>query len=213
MCMPTLCVFGASSTWGAWDLEKGGWVNRLRLWVDKKNRASTEGEFYWEVYNLGVSGDTTADVLVRFKAELTAREAGAVIISIGDNDTVYDQSPGKPRLTEDQFASNIEEMLALATAATDKVVVLGLKQVTEAKVQPVPWNTQANYRNASIQAYDQRLKKIAKEHGMYYVPMFDLLADDDLADGLHPNEQGHEKIFQRVKGFLEESGLLTGKPS
>ncbi len=209
--MPTLCIFGASSTWGAWDLEKGGWANRLRLWIDEQNLASKEDEFYWEVYNLGVSGDTTKDVLARFKSELNAREAGLVIISIGDNDTVYDQSPDEPRLTEDQFASNIEEMITLATAVTNKVVVLGLKQVTEEKVQPVPWNAQANYRNASIKAYDERLKNIAEERGTHYVPVFDLLADADLADGLHPNEQGHEKIFQRVKGFLEESRLLNDK--
>lgn len=26
-----ICVFGASITWGAFDNEKGGWVNRLKL--------------------------------------------------------------------------------------------------------------------------------------------------------------------------------------
>ena len=30
----TICVFGDSITMGAWDLEKGGWVNRLRLFID-----------------------------------------------------------------------------------------------------------------------------------------------------------------------------------
>lgn len=206
--MPTFCIFGASSTWGAWDLEKGGWVNRLRLWIDKQNLASKEDEFYWEVYNLGVSGDTTKDVLVRFKNELSARKAGLVIISIGDNDTVYDKSPDKSKLTEDQFASNIEEMIAIATAATDKVILLGLKQVTEKKVQPVPWNAKTNYRNVSIKAYGERLQRIASERGVKYIPMFDLLTDEDLADGLHPNEKGHEKIFKRVREFLEEKKLL-----
>ena len=89
--------------------------------------------------------------------------------------------------------------------------MLGLKQVTERKVQPVPWNEKANYRNASIKAYDERLQKIASARGVSYVPMFDLLADVDLADGLHPNEQGHEKIFQRLNRFLEESRLLIDK--
>jgi len=27
--MATICVFGDSTAWGAWDLERGGWVNRL----------------------------------------------------------------------------------------------------------------------------------------------------------------------------------------
>jgi lysophospholipase L1-like esterase len=55
----TICVFGDSITWGAYDPERGGWVNRLRNDLEKKEIES---------YNLGISGDTTADLLKRFNS-------------------------------------------------------------------------------------------------------------------------------------------------
>ena len=32
----TICVFGDSISWGAWDMEKGGWVNRLWLFLAER---------------------------------------------------------------------------------------------------------------------------------------------------------------------------------
>lgn len=55
-----ICVFGDSITWGAWDIEKGGWVQRLRNFVESSS------EEYIEIYNLGVSGDNTEDLLEIF---------------------------------------------------------------------------------------------------------------------------------------------------
>ena len=34
--MGNICIFGASITWGGNDRDVGGWVNRLRLWIDEK---------------------------------------------------------------------------------------------------------------------------------------------------------------------------------
>lgn len=36
MAIGVFCIFGASITYGAWDLEYGGWVNRLRNFLDKR---------------------------------------------------------------------------------------------------------------------------------------------------------------------------------
>ena len=38
--------------------------------------------------------------------------------------------------------------------------------------------------------------------------MFDLLEVDDLPDGLHPNTEGHKKMFERIKDFLVENKLI-----
>ena len=32
----SICVFGDSTAWGAWDMEKGGWVNRLWFYINEK---------------------------------------------------------------------------------------------------------------------------------------------------------------------------------
>ena len=71
----SICVFGDSTAWGAWDEEKGGWVNRLRLSLESKN-------YEPQVYNLAIDGDTSEGVRERFEAEATLREARIVIIPI-----------------------------------------------------------------------------------------------------------------------------------
>jgi len=91
-----ICIFGASITWGAWDSEKAGWANRLRLFLE----ANHENAF---VYNLGIPGDTTEDVLARLKSEAETREADVIIFSIGTNDSLYNQSKDKPRTTIEKF--------------------------------------------------------------------------------------------------------------
>lgn len=207
--MSSICIFGASSTWGAWDVEKGGWVNRLRLWIDKQIvQQNDRADFYWETYNLGISGDTSQDVLVRLAAEIQSREPGIVIISIGENDTVYDKDREHPKIGIDQFADNLRTVIAIARKSTDKILLLGLKKVMENKVQPVSWNPNVNYSNESLKQYDEKLQQIAHDSGVSYIEMFDLLSDEDLADGLHPNEKGHEKIFQEVRKFLDQEKWL-----
>ena len=74
-----ILIFGDSITYGAWDTELGGWANRLRIAFDKENQD-------WNIYNLGVSGDTINDVLKRFDVECQAREPEKLIFAIGIND-------------------------------------------------------------------------------------------------------------------------------
>ena len=58
-----------ATAWGAWDMEKGGWVNRLWLQVGKRKEA------YVEIYNLSVSGGTTDTILERFENEANIRQS------------------------------------------------------------------------------------------------------------------------------------------
>jgi lysophospholipase L1-like esterase len=76
-----ICVFGDSTAWGAWDLEKGGWVNRLWFHLAKNN-----DEHYCELYNLSISGGTTYTILDRFESEAKIRNADALIFQSGGND-------------------------------------------------------------------------------------------------------------------------------
>ena len=53
--MTLILVFGTSSTYGCWD-EEGGWVQRLRKHLDKKQLTDKDSDLYYLVYNLGISG-------------------------------------------------------------------------------------------------------------------------------------------------------------
>lgn len=73
--MANILVFGASTTYGAWDLE-GGWIARLRKWIDEKNIKEKKYIDYSGIsliYNLGISDETTKDLIKRFKSDTEPR--------------------------------------------------------------------------------------------------------------------------------------------
>lgn len=65
------------------------------------------------------------------------------------------------------------------------------------------------YSNDNIQKYDKIIQKVVQEKKVFYCPMYDLLKNKDLPDGVHPNSEGHKKIFLRVKNFLIEKKLIN----
>ena len=74
--MSVICIFGDSISWGAWDLEAGGWVNRLKLYFDNQPDPQIR------VYNLGISGDRVGDVLKRFHPKPNGSEARRMILGL-----------------------------------------------------------------------------------------------------------------------------------
>ena len=52
------------------------------------------------------------------------------------------------------------------------------------------------------------IKEICAKNNLLFIEMQDLLKDEDLEDGLHPNSKGHEKMFLRVKDFLEKNEIV-----
>ena len=87
--MSQILIYGDSITYGAWDTEQGGWVARLRKFLD--NKADEDEKYYYLVYNLGISGNNSTDILSRFEfeAKQRVREEGETIIifALGTNDS------------------------------------------------------------------------------------------------------------------------------
>jgi hypothetical protein len=62
----SIVIFGDSISWGAWDMEKGGWVNRLWFFAAERK------ENYVQIYNQSIDGGTTETILARFESEAGA---------------------------------------------------------------------------------------------------------------------------------------------
>jgi len=189
-----ICIFGASITWGAYDAEKGGWVERLKI-----HFFNQEDENYASVYNLAVSGATTDDLLKRFDVECEARRPNIVVFSIGNNDSSLVKSLQSNRMPIEEFRENLEKLSEKARKFTEKIVFVGLSRVDEAKTKPVYWNEDAWYVNAEIEKYDAIIEKFCREKNLKYISLRGILKDGDWEDGLHPNAKGHEKIFEKIK--------------
>lgn len=197
-----ICIFGASITWGAWDSEKSGWANRLRLFLEENH----ENAF---VYNLGIPGDTTEDVLARLKNESEAREADVIIFSIGTNDSLYNGSRDNPRTTIERFKENIRKTVTEAKKFTDKIIFTGLTNVDESLTAPMPGKPEVFYDNENVALYSRAIEEICQAEKIAYLEMIGVLKEADFADGLHPNAKGHEKMFQRIKDFIMKEKLVT----
>src|SRR3954471_6815864 len=87
----TFLIFGTSITWGAWD-SAGGWAQRLKSFADH-NTISSNFIYDNPIYCLGISGETSTDLVERFDLEMNARiakeESVVVIIEIGINDSQF----------------------------------------------------------------------------------------------------------------------------
>ena len=191
----SLCIFGDSTAWGAWDTDMGGWVNRLWLHTGKR-----DGEHYLEIYNLSISGGTTKTILERFEAEAKIRNADALLFQTGGNDAAYQGAPGNFSISPEAFCANLREIIRRARAITQHIIFTDLKNCDESKTMPVPW-ADMYYANEHIAAYTAIMQEVCEEQG---VLLLDLppLQNDEFDDGLHPNARGHEKIFIAVRDFL-----------
>ncbi len=197
----SICIFGDSTAWGAWDTEKGGWVNRL--WLHLAH--GSESEEYCEIYNLSVSGGTTKTILERFEKEAKIRNAEALIFQTGGNDAAQDANDNF-QISPENFAQNIETIISEAKKITDKIIFIGFKNVDETRSLPIPW-AELYYKNSSVEKYDNIIEEICKKNDILFLdlPKLDKV---DFADGVHPNNSGHEKIFNRVRDFLIQKGWI-----
>ncbi len=189
-----LVIFGDSITHGAYDEELGGFVNRLKLKLERNHRN------YYNVYNLGVPGANTNEILNRFENECMVRLDPTletiIIFFIGINDSSYKNDVQDIKLAN--YKSNISKLIEKAKKFSDNIIFLGLTKVDESKVTPVNWDNNLCYCNDSIKAYDAVLKETCRNENVEYLDLFDVIIKSDLSDGLHPNANGHKKIGEKI---------------
>ena len=193
----TICIFGDSITWVAVDPENTGWVAHLRRYFE------TNDDYDIAVYNQGISGDNTDDLLARFKVECIAREPQIIIFAIGINDSQYIKTKDNPRVSLEKFQNNLVELINQAKKFSDKIVFIGLTKVEDEKLMQIPWSTEEKfYDSDNVAKYNAVIEKISSEHNLPFLNLLDLLELSVLDDGLHPNSNGHKKMFLKIKEFL-----------
>jgi lysophospholipase L1-like esterase len=197
----SICIFGDSTSWGAWDHEKGGWVNRLWLYIGDRD------EDYVELYNLSISGATTDTILKRFESESIIRKADALIFQSGANDCSYKDNADNQWIPINKFESNVQEIIDKARKITDKIIFIGSKKCDESKTMPVAW-ANVFFTNENIKKYNAVMKSVCDRNHIIFIDVFDLIDTPDLDDGIHPNVVGHKKVFDYMKLELERMGWI-----
>ena len=197
----SICVFGDSTAWGAWDMEKGGWVTRLWLYVGNRE------ENYVELYNQSISGGSTSTIMERFESEAKIRGADGLIFQFGANDSYLTSKDSPNNISIEKFEQNLRDIIVSAVKITDKIIFFGLKNCDESKTTPVSWGNYY-YFNSEIEKYDNIMEKVCKESGILYLKMRGMLDGSDFEDGIHPNAKGHQKIFEKTRDFLVQNNWI-----
>lgn len=198
-----ICIFGDSIAYGAWD-EEGGWVDRLREFLHQETLRSRFTSYYF-VYHLGIPGDTTESVLKRMECECRAREPHVIIFAVGINDASYARNQDQPRVAFAQFQKNVASLLEQARGFTNTVVWIGLTRVDGARTMPFETT---HFENLQIARYDEQLARSCAEQGAIFLDVSALLSSGDWEDGLHPNAEGHRKLFLAIRDALFARGVL-----
>lgn len=210
-----ILIFGTSTTYGAWDSE-GGWVTRFRKFIDGQVISSNfeKSDF---VYNLGVSGDKTKDVLARFESEAKARlghnrkKEIILIFHVVINDTIYNESLRKVEVSPQDFENNLKLLLNKAKRYSNKIIVVGSMPVDK-RADPMPWAPGRSYKNEYVARYNEILEDVSKTENVHFIEIYKKFIDSDysslLADGVHMNDKGHEKLYEIVRDYLTKNKII-----
>jgi len=197
-----ICVFGDSVVWGACIPKREAWADLLRNYLDEKYNYSVD------LYNLGIDGNTSKDVLQRFDAEAQARNPDIIICAVGANDSIF-RNDDKFDVSESVFLQNLSGILEKAKKYTQQIVFVGLVKGSDAETIPLKRSSTGKcYSKLAVKKYDGYVKSFAAQNSLPFVDVFTVLIDEDFDDGLHPNFSGHIKIFNAVIKTLDQQGIL-----
>src|SRR5881398_1767255 len=152
--------------------------------------------------NRGISGQTTPQMLVRFRPDVIALKPKVVVILAGTNDIAGNTGPSTLEMIEDNLAS----MAEIASANGIKVVLCSVLPVYD-----YPWKPGLEPA-PKIVALNAWMKHYADSTGSVYVDYHTAMRDDrqgmrpDLAsDGVHPNEAGYKIMVTLVERGIAEA--------
>ena len=151
---------------------------------------------------MGVSGDNTEDLLYRFECECRGRSPHVIIFSIGINDSQYIKDTSNPRVSLEDFKLNIEKLIKTARKYSEQIAFIGIGSVDEAKTLPLNEDSWKCYDNDNTNKYKLILYTTTKNHNIPYLNMDNVVDKSELEDGIHPNANGHKKIFEKTKDFI-----------
>lgn len=208
-----LLIFGASITWGAWDKE-GGWAQRIKNFADNK-AITTDLKNYVAVYCLGVDGDDTNDLLERFDSEVKARidkeNKTLILVEIGINDSQYILNENRHRVSPEEYKNNMLKLIAKSNQYDADLLFVGLTPVDK-RVDPIPWRQDSTYRLELVKKYEDIIKEVSREQNVTFIEIMSKFMKRGhrnlLIDGVHPTTEGHKIIYEEVKKYLLEKGVL-----
>ena len=142
----------------------------------------------------GIGGQTTPQMLVRFRQDVIQLKPKVVVILAGTNDIAGNTGPS----TLEMIMDNIASMAELAVANNIYPILCSILPAYD-----YPWRT-GKEPNVKIPQLNAMIKAYAQKKGVMYVDYFSAMADDKNAmiaeyttDGVHCTPKGYE-LMERI---------------
>jgi lysophospholipase L1-like esterase len=163
------------------------------LWQEARFGGFFPGKPY---VDRGISGQTTPQMLIRFRPDVIALRPKVVVILAGTNDLAGNTGP----MTVAETEGNLKSMAELAKANGIRVVLASVMPVSDYghAQDGHALNMTIGRPPAKILELNAWIKKYAEEHHEVHLDYFSAMVDDagflkkELSgDGLHPNVAGY----------------------
>ena len=168
-----------------------GWLN------------SRPGFFEGKPYiNRGIGGQTTPQMLLRFRQDVIDLRPKVVVILAGTNDIAGNTGP----MTLEQIADNMASMSELAVQNDIKVVLSSVLPAYD-----YPWRPGLK-PNEKIPALNKMIKAYAEANGHVYLDYFSAMADARnglpkkyASDEVHPTVEGYKVMEPMVEAAISKA--------
>jgi lysophospholipase L1-like esterase len=156
----------------------------------------------------GISGQTTPQMLVRFRPDVIDLQPRVVVILAGTNDIAGNTGP----MTDEEIESHLASMSELARAHGIQVVLSSILPVSEAHRNPNLGPQTVLRPMARIRKLNDWMKAYAAANGHTYLDYYSKMIDENgllraelSEDDLHPNAKGYAIMEPLASAAIEEA--------
>ena len=150
----------------------------------------------------GISGQTTPQMLVRFRQDVIGLDPAVVVILAGTNDIAGNTGPSTLGMIQDNLVSMVE----LSEANGISVVLSSVLPASDYRWRP---GLEPAGKIVELNAW---LREYASSRNAIYLDYHTMMSDERQAlkselseDGVHPNEAGYQVMAPLVDAAIEEA--------
>jgi lysophospholipase L1-like esterase len=146
--------------------------------------------------NRGISGQTTPQMLVRFRGDVINLKPYVVVILAGANDIAGNTGPS----TLEMITNNLFSMVELAKANQIEIILCSVLPAYD-----FPWKT-GSFPAEEIVTLNTLIKEYAGKNDILYLDYYSAMVDEQKGlkliytdDGVHPNKTGYQAMEPLVE--------------
>jgi lysophospholipase L1-like esterase len=152
--------------------------------------------------NRGISGQTTPQMLIRFRADVVDLKPAVVVILAGTNDIAGNTGPS----TLEMIMDNLKSMTEIAQSNSIKVLLCSVLPAYDYSWSP------GKEPNVKIPELNKMIRNYADKNNIIYVDYFSAMADDKNGmkkelthDGVHPTAAGYDVMQPIIEKAIKKA--------